>query len=86
MDGSRLGRVGESEVEVDLTGKAPVLVLSQIFQWYAGDFAPLVAEWIGPYLAGETLTRWQALRDRAPGGLAGVALRYKPYNWALNSA
>jgi hypothetical protein len=47
------------------------VVLSQIFEWYAEDFAPTNLEWI---------------RNQAPdlGIPQGAAVSYTPYDWSLN--
>jgi hypothetical protein len=48
------------------------LVLNEIFDWYGEDFAPGVAEWVA-----------KRRPDLAIG--ADTKVRYRPYEWALNS-
>lgn len=59
---------------------------SQIFKWYAGDFGPpdQLLPWLLQYLTKDTAASLQHLLSTA--GPANIMLRYRDYDWSLNSA
>ena len=58
----------------------------QIFKWYASDFGPpdQLLPWLLQYLTKDTAASLQHLLSTA--GPANIMLRYKDYDWSLNSA
>jgi hypothetical protein len=67
--------------DVEIATKENALYLSSIFKWFAGDFGGRdgVIDFVLSHLSETTERTWlMQRRDR-------VSLRYKPYDWSLNS-
>lgn len=70
----------------------PKVILSQIFEWYAPDFAPpgvkasaaTTLEYILPFLETQQQATLQGILKDRPKGLKGV-VTFAPYDWGLNS-
>jgi hypothetical protein len=69
------------ETDVQILPEGNALYLSSIFKWFASDFGGRdgIIEFVLAHLSDEPELLWLSKeRDR-------VSLRYKPYDWSLNS-
>ena len=79
----------DAEQQLNPPSPTPQVKLSQIFEWYAADFAPEGAEaseattleYVARYLDGER----KAALERLVSAKHRGALTFVPYDWGLNA-